>query len=77
MNDIKEAIECAVETYIERGLTVPEPINRNQYKGKILYRTDSERHYLIAKLAKEKHKSISKILDIIIDEGIQRLRFNA
>ena len=74
MEEIKEAIACAVEIYQERGEPVPEPVNRDQYKGKILYRTDSERHYLIARLAKSTHKSISKTLDTIIDRGLSQLR---
>ncbi len=74
MEDIKEAIACAVEIYLERGEPVPEPVDRDHYKGRILYRTDSERHFLIAKVAKAKHKSISKILDCIVDVGIQQFR---
>lgn len=42
MKGIKEAIACAVEIYQERGEPVPEPVDRIQYKGKILYRTDSK-----------------------------------
>jgi predicted RNase H-like HicB family nuclease len=74
MNEIKEAIACAVEIYMEKGEPVPEPADRSQYKGKILYRTDSGRHFLIAKAAKLMHKSISKTLDDIIDAGMTRLR---
>lgn len=73
MKEIKDLIACAVEIYLEKGLPVPEPINRTQYKGKILYRTDSGRHFLIAKLAKSMHKSISKALDEIVDAGISKL----
>jgi predicted RNase H-like HicB family nuclease len=70
MEEIKEAIACAVEIYLERNEPVPEPIDRHHYKGKILYRTDSERHFLIAKTAQTLHKSISKT----IDAGIQKIR---
>ncbi|HEY4832665.1 MAG TPA: type II toxin-antitoxin system HicB family antitoxin [Waddliaceae bacterium] len=73
MESIKEAIACAVEIYLERGEPVPEPVDRSHYKGRILYRTDSERHYLIAKAAKSMHKSISKTLDVIVDAGIQKI----
>lgn len=76
MQEIKDLIACAVEIYKEKGEPVPEPINRDHFKGKILYRTDSERHYLIAKIAKAQHKSISRILDTIVDAGMQKLRFN-
>lgn len=73
MNEIKELIGCAVEIYREKGEPVPEPIDREHYKGKILYRTDSKRHYLIARTAEMMHKSISKTLDLLIDEGLQNL----
>lgn len=74
MKEIKELIACAVEIYQEKGEPVPEPVDRNQYKGKILYRTDSERHYHIAKTAQMMHKLISKTLDTLIDNGLKNLR---
>jgi hypothetical protein len=70
----------------KKGEPVPEPIDRDHFKSKILYRTDSERHYLIAKTAQRMHKSISKTLDTLIDgyfsnfghlAGIDVLRFLA
>lgn len=73
MRDIKDLIVCAVEIYKEKGEPVPEPVNREQYKGKILYRTDSERHYHIARTAQMMHKSISKTLDTLIDKGLESL----
>jgi antitoxin HicB len=76
MEGIKEAIACAIEIYLQRGEPIPEPIDRNQYKGKILYRTDSARHYLLAKASKQMHKSISRTLDILVDTGIKQLRIN-
>lgn len=74
MDEIKELIACAVEIYKEKGEPVPEPISRDQYKGKILYRTDCARHYLIARTAHMMHKSISKTLDTLIDKGLENLR---
>ena len=74
MDEIKDLIACAVEIYQERGEPVPEPVDREHFKGKILYRTDSERHYLIARTAQAMHKSISKTLDLIIDSGFHHLR---
>lgn len=72
MKDIKEAIYGAIELYLEQGKEIPVPINKSQYKGKIAYRTSAERHYMIAKLANQKHKSLSKILDILIDAGLSQ-----
>lgn len=74
MNEIKDLIGCAVEIYKEKGEPVPEPINKEQFKGKILYRTDSQRHYVIAKMANAMHKSISKTLDVLIDKGLENLK---
>lgn len=74
MKEIRDLIACAVEIYQEKGEPVPEPVDREKFKGKILYRTDSERHYMIARTAKSMHKSISKTLDIIIDSGFNHLK---
>jgi len=72
MEGIKEAIECAVEIYQKKGEPVPEPIDKTQYKGRISYRTNSKRHWLIARAAKRCHKSINKTLDDIVDAGLQK-----
>lgn len=69
---IKEAIACAVAIYQEKGIPVPEPIDKSQYKGNISYRTDSTRHFRITKAAKAMHMSLSKALDCIVDEGIKK-----
>lgn len=74
MRDIKKLITCAIEIYKEKGEPIPEPIDREHFKGKILYRTDNERHYLIAKTAQRMHKSMSKTLDTLIDKGLEQLR---
>ena len=72
MEGIKEAIECAIEIYQEKGEVIPEPIDKTQYKGRISYRTNSKRHWLIARAARHCHKSISKTLDDIVDAGLQK-----
>lgn len=73
LKDIKEAIRAAVQLYLKSGEPIPEPIKKEAFKGNIAYRTTRERHYYIAKAAKEMHKSISKTLDILIDTGISNL----
>lgn len=75
MKNIREAIEAAIILYLENGRPIPEPMKKEEFKGNIAYRTSSERHYMIAKMAKEMHKSISKTLDEVIDAGIEKLRF--
>jgi len=76
LKEIKEAIRAAIKLYIKNGEKVPVPIKKEDYKGNIAYRTTSERHYSIARAAKEMHKSISKTLDEIIDAGIEKLRLS-
>lgn len=71
MEDIKDAIACAVEIYLENKEPVPEPINPEMFKGKILYRTDKERHYHLAKLATLMNKSISKTIDYLVDSSLE------
>jgi len=74
MAEIKNLIACAVRIYQEKDESVPEPIDKEQFRGKISYRTDGERHYLIAKTAQRMRKSISKTLDVLIDSGLEKLR---
>lgn len=69
---IQDTIETAVRLYIKNKEPIPEPINKEQFKGKIAYRTTSERHYRLARAARAMHKSISKTLDAIIDAGLNR-----
>lgn len=73
MENIHDAIIAAIELYLEQGDPVPEPINKEKFKGNIAYRTTSERHYYLAKLAQQKHVSMNKALDMVFDAGIQQL----
>jgi len=70
MEEIKDAIYAAIELYLDQGIEVPVPINKKKFKGNIAYRTSPEKHYQLAKLAQKEHKSLSKIIDILVDEGI-------
>lgn len=76
MELIKEAIEGAIVLYLKKGEKVPEPIKKENYKGNIAYRTTSERHYYVAKLANATHKSISKTIDELIDTGLGHLKIH-
>jgi predicted RNase H-like HicB family nuclease len=73
MKEIKHAITAAVKLYLRNKESVPEPIRKEEFKGNIAYRTTSERHYCVAKIAKELHKSISKTIDELVDAGIDKL----
>ncbi len=69
---IKEAMTAAFQLYLENGEEIPEPIDKDQFKGNIAYRTNSERHYLIARAAQRKASSLSKIIDECIDMSLKK-----
>lgn len=73
MKEIQEAIKAVITLYLKNKEPIPEPIKKEEFKGNIAYRTTSERHYYVAKTAKEMHKSISKTLDDLIDIGLQKV----
>ena len=73
MKNIQDAIAATIELYLEQGDIIPEPVNKEKFKGNIAYRTTSERHYYLAKLAQQNHISMNKALDMVFDAGIQRL----
>ena len=73
MEIIQDAIRGAIKLYLKNKELVPEPIDEKDFKGKIAYRTLSRRHYLIAKIAKKRGKSISKTIDDLVDAGMESL----
>lgn len=73
MKEIQDVIFATIELYMKQGDPIPEPINKEQFKGNIAYRTTSERHYSLAKLAQHKHVSMNKALDMVFDAGIRQL----
>ena len=72
MKLIKQAMKAAFKLYIQQGETIPEPIKEHDYPGKIAYRTSSRRHYRLAKEARSKKKSLSKIIDDLVDEALRQ-----
>jgi len=73
MEAIKEAIKGAIKLYLKQGDQVPEPIDKKKFKGNIAYRTSAERHYLLSKIALHEQKSLSKTLDLLVDQSLERL----
>ena len=73
MREIRDAIEGAIRLYLKNKEPIPEPINKEQFKGQIAYRTSSQRHYRVAKAARTMHKSISKTIDDLVDAGLDRV----
>lgn len=74
IKNIRNAIAATIELYLEQGDPIPEPVDKEEFKGNISYRTTSERHYFLAKLAQQKHVSMNKALDMVFDAGLQQLR---
>ncbi len=67
MKLIKEPMKAAFEFYMENGEDIPEPVNEEDYKGNIAYRTTSRRHYLISKEAQKREQSLSQVIDNLVD----------
>jgi predicted RNase H-like HicB family nuclease len=73
MKNIQDALAATIELYLEQGDEIPEPINKEEFKGNISYRTTSERHFFLAKLAQQRHISMNRALDLVFDAGMQQL----
>ena len=67
MISIKEALSASIELSLELGKDIPVPIDRSKYKGNIAYRTTAHRHYRLARVAKIRDLSLSKLLDSAVD----------
>lgn len=70
MKAIKEPMKAAIKLYMSNGEEVPEPIKEEDYPGNISYRTSSRRHCKLAREAQRRKKSLSKLLDELIDQSI-------
>ena len=69
---IKEPMKAAFEFYMENNEEIPEPVNEEDFKGNIAYRTTSRRHYLISKEAQKKEQSLSQVIDSLVDTVLTR-----
>ena len=67
MEFIKEPMTAAFVFYMENEEDIPEPFKEEDFKGNIAYRTTSRRHYLISKEAQKKEKSLSQVIDSLVD----------
>jgi len=64
---LKDALKAYILTSLAQNLPINEPIRQNDFKGKIPYRTTSNRHYRLAKKAGETGKSINKLVDEAVE----------
>ena len=67
---IEDALIEYIETKLEFGDEINEPPKPENYKGKIAYRTSPKTHYKIAKRAAAERKSISKLIDELVEKGL-------
>ena len=72
MELIKDAMTGAFKLYLKLGEEIPEPIDEEEFKGNIAYRTTNKRHYLIAREAQKKNTSLSKVMDELIDKALTK-----
>lgn len=77
MKNIQEAILCAVDVYKDKEEPFPEPVNKEEFSGKITYRTNSERHYRLVRASKFLKMSLSKTIDLLIDDGLRSRGFTS
>jgi antitoxin HicB len=64
---IEDAMTGTFKLYLKQGEEIPEPINEDEFKGNIAYRTTSKRHYLLAREAQKRKQSLSKFIDECLD----------
>lgn len=74
MELIKEPMIAAFEAYMEYNKEIPEPVNEDEYKGNIAYRTSSRRHYLLMKEAQRRRESLSELIDELVDQSLTESR---
>lgn len=55
---------------LKYGEDIPEPVNEENFKGNIAYRTTSRRYYLISKEAQKKEQSLSQVIDNLVDAAL-------
>ncbi|MCL2878872.1 MAG: type II toxin-antitoxin system HicB family antitoxin [Treponema sp.] len=69
--NLREALIAYVTTSLENKLEIPEPLKIDDFKGSITYRTNRERHYRLAKFAKQYGISINAFIDEAVSEKLE------
>ncbi len=59
-SDLQEAMEVWIETKIEHGLTVPEPVSPEQFSGKFVVRLPKSLHYKLTLEAEREGVSLNQ-----------------
>ena len=61
--NIKEALECHIESCLEDGDIVPEPEHFEKCTGRLSIRTSKSMHCKLEKIAKEEDVSVSHLIN--------------
>lgn len=72
MKEIKQAMEAVFVLYLKNDEEIPEPVNSDQFKGNIAYRTSSARHFKLFKEAQKSNVSLSQLIDQCIDQTLNK-----
>ena len=74
MTTLRQLMTDTIASMVEQGITIPEPINQSKCKGQISYRTSSTRHWAVAKEARRRGVSLSRLIDECIDSSLCETR---
>lgn len=67
--NILEALKLHLEASLEEGQDIPEPLNPEEFKGRITYRTKPAKHLMLAKEANRRGITLNRLIDETIDEA--------
>jgi predicted RNase H-like HicB family nuclease len=59
-SDLREAMDVWIETKLENGLTIPEPISPDQFSGKFVVRLPKTLHYKLTLEAEREGVSLNQ-----------------
>jgi len=69
---IRDALKSYITSCLQYNDKIPEPLKHGDFKGNITYRTTPERHYQIAKRAKNSNKTINRLIDEAIESYLDK-----
>jgi predicted RNase H-like HicB family nuclease len=68
----EEALALYLEACASQGIEVPQPISLVKASGKFMVRTRPEIHKRLLKMAADKNKSMNKLVEEILEDGIDK-----
>jgi predicted RNase H-like HicB family nuclease len=72
IHTVPEAIESYIASLLEDNLPVPLPLQVQQFKGVITYRTKPVKHHALAKVAQQLGLSINRVLETAVDNFLEQ-----